>query len=558
MQTTTPVTGTERPTDWNVIDWRRANRQVRNLRQRIFRATKREDWKAVRSLQRLMLRSRANTLVSVRRVTQVNQGKKTAGVDKKVALNPTERGQLVDQLMEGQPWRAKPARRVYIAKANGKLRPLGIPVMTDRALQARVKNALEPAWEARFEGTSYGFRPGRGVHDAIGRVFLRSRPNTRTPWVVDADIKGAFDTIDHEFLLRTIGDVPGHGLIKQWLKAGYVDNGVFHETGAGTSQGGVASPLWANIALHGVAEELASTGIPGLTRGVVRYADDFVVFCPTKEDAEGVVECLKGWLAIRGLTLSEEKTRIVHLTEGFDFLGFTIRQYPNKGSRSGYKLLITPSKESQKRIRATLRQEWRRLQGANAKAVIRDLNPIVRGWANYYRPVVASRTFSSLDHWMFTRENQWTRGQHPKKNKTWRHARYFGQLHPQRQDRWVFGDTRTGNYLYKFSWFHIRRHTLVREGASPDDPEQRAYWEKREAAKSKDFFPKKARLARIQNHRCPVCGESIHNGEDIHAHHIYGKRNSDQVILLHQYCHQQVTTAKGERALQWEHRFRRA
>jgi RNA-directed DNA polymerase len=544
MQTTTFVTGPARPTDWHGVNWRKANRQVRNLRQRIFRATQAEDWKAVRSLQRLMLRSRSNTLVSVRRVTQVNQGKRTAGVDKVVVKTPSARGKLVDHLMTYQPWKAMPARRVYIPKANGKHRPLGIPTILDRCLQARVKNALEPQWEARFEGSSYGFRPGRGAHDAIGKVYRFARPNTRKRWVVDADIKGAFDTIDHAYLLETIGAVPGRELIRQWLKAGYVDHGVFHETDAGTPQGGVVSPLLANIALHGMETALGvqfnATGATISTRAVVRYADDFVVFCESKEDAETVVDLLKGWLALRGLSLAEEKTRIVHLSEGFDFLGFNVRHYKDTSAKSGYKLLITPSKESEKRIKETLRKEWIRLRGANVQAVLRALNPLIRGWANYHRINVASMTFRALDNWMFHREVRFLKRIHPSKPASWTRARYFGSMNPTRHDHWVFGDKRTGGHLLKFAWFKIERHTLVRGTASPDDPALREYWAKRLAAQSNDLPPRKQRIARAQNHVCPLCGESIHNGEDLHEHHVHGRSKSDAVILVHLYCHQKV------------------
>src|SRR5256714_2152340 len=327
--------GTEKQTNWNAIDWRKANRTVRNLRQRIFRAAQEGNLNKVRSLQKLMLKSYSNRLVSVRRVTQTNAGKNTPGVDKLVIKTPAARGRMVDDLAHSTLWNAKPARRVYIPKANNKLRPLGIPVVIDRCLQAMVKNALEPAWEARFEGTSYGFRPGRSCHDAIEKIFVLARPNKTKKWVLDADIKGAFDNISHDYLLRAIGPVPGKELIKQWLKAGYVEQEMFHATERGTPQGGVVSPLLANIALHGMEEAI---GVKYNCRGelignraVVRYADDFVCFCETKEDAQQVQSILTDWLKERGLTLSEEKTRIVHLTEGFDFLSFVRHESCTRG-----------------------------------------------------------------------------------------------------------------------------------------------------------------------------------------------------------------------------------
>ncbi|MEG4026651.1 group II intron reverse transcriptase/maturase, partial [Microcoleus sp. S13C4] len=351
MQSIALANGTKGQTDWNAINWRKINRTVRNLRQRIFRATTERNYQKVRSLQKLMLRSYANILMSVRRVTQQNAGRNTPGIDKVVVKTPTTRGKLVDELSAFTLWRVKPARRVYIPKANGKQRPLGIPVVKDRCLQAMVKNALEPEWEANFEGTSYGFRPGRSCHDAIEKIFGLARPNKRKKWVVDADIKGAFDNISHEFLLKAIGEVPGRELIKQWLKAGYMEQGVFHETDSGTPQGGVVSPLLANIALHGMEEAIGvkydSRGQSIGKRAIVRYADDFAAFCESKEDAEEVIEILKSWLQQRGLELSAQKTKIVHLSEGFDFLGFNIRHYrAEKTSKTGWKLLIKPSKES--------------------------------------------------------------------------------------------------------------------------------------------------------------------------------------------------------------------
>src|SRR5437764_6700385 len=436
MQGTTLANGTEKHSDtnWNTIDWNQEERRVRNLRQRIFRATQAGDWKRVRSLQKLMLRSHANRLVSVRRVAQLNQGKNTPGVDKVLLKTPAARGRMVDHLAHYQLWTAKPARRVYIAKANGKLRPLGIPVMIDRCIQSMIKNALEPSWEARFEGCSYGFRPGRGCHDAIEKIYGIARPNKRKKWVLDADIKGAFDNISHEYLLTTIGRVPGCELIKQWLKAGYVDKGVFHATEQGTPQGGVASPLLANIALHGMEEAIGVKydyrGLLIGKRAIVRYADDFVCFCETREDAEQVQRILGEWLQERGLTLSEEKTRIVHLTEGFDFLGFNIRHYPApQTSRTGWKLLIKPSKESVQDVQKKLKELWRKVQGTNAQTVVGQLNPVIRGWANYFRTAVAKEIFSGLDRWMFYKADRHARRKHPKKSKDWRHQRYAGRLH---------------------------------------------------------------------------------------------------------------------------------
>jgi RNA-directed DNA polymerase len=546
--------GTERSTDWSSVNWRKVNQQVRNLRQRIFRATQTGDLKKVRSLQKLMLRSRANTLLSVRRVTQVNAGKNTAGVDKLVIKTPAARGRLVDHLSAFQPWRAKPARRVYIPKAKDKLRPLGIPTIIDRCLQAKVKNALEPSWEARFEGSSYGFRPGRGCHDAIGKIYGLARPNKRKKWVVDADITGCFDNIDHQFLLNIIGSVPGRELIKQWLKAGYVDKGVLYDTEAGTPQGGVISPLLANIALHGMEKALGvkfdKQGQIHGPRAVVRYADDFVVFCESEEDAEQAVNTLKEWLGNRGLSLSEEKTRIAHLSQGFDFLGFNIRHYKGRTSKTGYKLLIKPSKKSVQQIRDKLRGEWFNLNGSNAIAATKKLNPIIRGWANYFRIGVASVVFQKLDQWMFQRERLFVNRNHPNKPKEWKKDTYWGRLNVDRKDNWVFGDKHTGAFLQKFSWFNIKRHVMIRGTHSPDDPGLRKYWQERNKIQVKDLIPSMQKVARNQKYVCEVCGESLFNGEELHKHHVKPREEGGEdtyrnLKLVHLYCHQQIHGARG-------------
>lgn len=559
----TKANGTKRQTDWNSVHWQSAHENVRRLRQRIFRATQEGDFKRVRSLQKLMLRSYANRLVSVRRVTQENAGKDTPGVDKLLVKTPRSRGWLVDHLATLTPWKAKPARRVYIPKANGQLRPLGIPVIFDRAVQAMVKNALEPSWEARFEGTSYGFRPGRGCHDAIEKIFNLVRPQGNKKWILDADIKGAFDNISHAHLLQAIGPVPGRELVKQWLKAGYVERGTLHPTDAGTPQGGVISPLLANIALHGMEAALGVTrerrkdGTDRINskRAVVRYADDFVVLCESREDAEEAKNLLGEWLARRGLTFSEEKTRIVHITEGFDFLGFTLRHYADKCTRTGYRLLTNPSKASVWKLKTRLRQEWRSLNSHNVKAVLRRLNPIIRGWANYFRTGTSAVTFKDLDNWMYTRATRYTKRMHPTKSARWRVEKYWGNFHPTRKANWLFGDKETGRYLRKFAWTRIERHIQVKGMASPDDPSLREYWYERRLKRCKYLPDVQAVLALRQKGVCPICREPLENGaamdifrtagEETHTHHKQprSKGGSDRwenLEVVHLYCHGQI------------------
>ena len=393
--------------DWQTIDWKRVYRTVKNLRQRIFRASRDGDLTRVRSLQRLMLKSRANACDSVRRVTQVNRGKSTPGIDHVVVTTPEERGALCHQLSALDLHKVHPVRRVYIPKRNGK-RPLGIPTIVDRCVQAMVKNALEPFWEARFEGISYGFRPGRGCHDAIEKVFRLARTNTTRPWVVDADIEGAFNNIGHAALEQAIGNFPARGLITQWLKAGYVEAEMLHPTEAGVPQGGVISPLLLNVALHGMEQALGIAYTPkGVRRGtdaLVRYADDLVLFSPTHDKAVEAQHLLSTWLRTRGLRLSDEKTHIRHLREGFNFLGFNIRHYPTpNSSRSGYKLLIKPSPDSITQIKRTLKGLWRKHVGSPTVALINEMNPLIRGWSTYFRIGVAKEVFTALDSFMYRR-----------------------------------------------------------------------------------------------------------------------------------------------------------
>src|SRR6266536_3669854 len=371
-----------------------------------------------------MLRSRSNTLLSVRQVTQRNAGRKTAGIDGEVALTSESRADVAVRVHQSiRTWAPRAVRRVYIPKASNpaKSRPLGIPVLMDRCHQARVRNALEPEWEARFEPKSYGFRPGRSCQDAIGAIYASCHgPLAQRRWALDADLAAAFDKISHDRLLSAIGSFPARDMIRDWLKAGVFEPGKgFAPTGEGTPQGGVISPLLLNIAVHGLEEAAGVRYRTGARAGEVRdgcpaltrYADDLVVCCHSRQQAERVQARLATWLEPRGLAFNEAKTRVVPLSEGFDFLGFNLRRYP-----SG-KLLIKPGATAVKRFRKRLALEFRALRGANVTAVLEKVVPIARGWVAYCRTVGSSRVFSALTGYLWRLTYKWACWSHQNKPK---------------------------------------------------------------------------------------------------------------------------------------------
>lgn len=562
--------------DWFSIDWTECEENVRRLRQRIFKATQEEDWKRVRNLQKLMLRSRSNTLFSVKRVTQQSSGRKTAGIDGERALTPEARSSLAADIhRSSKPWKARPVKRVFIPKGNGKQRPLGIPVIRDRVLQARVKNALEPEWEARFEPKSYGFRPGRSCQDAISAIYVTARGKSpKRLWVLDADLSVAFDRINHDHLMSSLGLFPARDLIRGWLKAGVIDQGRFAPTDEGTPQGGVISPVLMNIALHGMEQAAGCRYMVHATRGLrtvpgtpvlVRYADDFVVLGHSEAEVRRAKARLEDWLEPRGLRFNEEKTHVVQLVEGFDFLGFTIR-------RNGSSLIVKPSAAACARLRARMRTEVRALHGANTEAVLQKLVPIVRGWAAYYRGVASSATFSSLDNYMWRLVYKWARRRHPGKSRHWVVARYFGKFHPDRESKWVFGSRESGAFLPKFSWTEIIRHYVVKGAASPDDPTLRDYWRDRRRKKAPPPMDKTSLvLAARQRGICPLCRQTLIAGAEyepdsprewinwfaaskkmLHKHHFTYRRDGgsddrNNLRLVHSECHRQHHASDGKR-----------
>jgi RNA-directed DNA polymerase len=445
---TTPAGAASRdPTDWHAIDWRAAHAVVRRLQARIVKAVQAGRWGKVKALQHLLTHSFSGKALAVRRVTE-NSGKRTSGVDGVLWDTPSAKAKAVTAL-GGRGYRPAPLRRVYIAKKNGKRRPLGIPTMTDRATQALHLLALDPVAETTADPRSYGFRKGRSTADAIEQCFTALAKKASPSWVLEGDIKACFDRISHEWLAA---HVPmDRAVLRKWLAAGFIDQGVFFPTDAGTPQGGICSPALANLALDGLQERLRAAfprrkGRPNPMVNLVRYADDFVITGSSKELLEGEVRPLvEAFLAERGLELSPEKTTITHIDRGFDFLGQTVRKYRGK-------LLVTPSKESVKGFLAKVRGIIAANKQAAAGDLVALLNPVIRGWANYHRHVVSSKAFSRVDAEIFKALWRWARRRHPGKGAGWVRSKYFG---PHGGRAWTFqgqtvirGERRTARLFY--------------------------------------------------------------------------------------------------------------
>ena len=536
------------PTDWHSIDWKLVMTFVGKAQLRIAQAEMSRDHRRVKRLQRSLARSWQAKALAVRKVTS-NQGKRTSGIDRELWSSPQAKWDAVGRLNK-PGYRAKPLRRIYIPKSDGTERPLGIPVMLDRAMQALFLLGLEPVVECRSDTNSYGFRRERSTHDAQEQLFRCLSKEASALWVLDADIQGFFDHINHDWLTR---NVPmNKRILKQWLKSGVIDRGHLHRTELGTPQGGVISPTLANLTLNGLEPgleqhlktQLKFRGFQKSKVNVVRYADDFVITGASPELLDQVVRpWVEQFLRERGLSLSQTKTRLVHIRDGFDFLGWNFRKY-------GTKLLIKPSLKNVKAFYGKVSEIIRSSLSTPTAQLVRRLNPILQGWANYHKGVVAKATFSHLDHLLYWRLMRWGQRRHPRKSKKWIWERYW----PKHDTRHVFTGVERDKdrrivhrSLLSMAGVDIVRHIKVKGAYNPFDPKWFIESEiLRKRRMSKDIWDNlRLKLWTTQSGLCALCKQPMDSADDLHDHHIvyrqHGGTNAlSNRVLLHPICHRRV------------------
>jgi RNA-directed DNA polymerase len=543
-------------TTWHTTDWAKVMRTVKSLQIRLAKAVKAQKWAKVRRLQWLITHCLASKLLAVRRVTE-NTGKRTAGIDGQTWTTAQDKEEAVNELkLKG--YKAASVRRIYIPKANGKKRPLGIPTMKDRAMQALYLLSLDPISETTGDLNSYGFRSHRNCADAIEYSFITLAKTNSPQWILEADIKGCFDNISHQWLLQNI-PLPKR-LLKQWLNSGYTENGQWFPTTQGTPQGSIISPTLANMTLDKLEkhiEEICLTLPKGKSekRGnprqifFNRYADDFIVTCNDKAYLQTTVKAaIEDFLKPRNLELSPEKTLITHISEGFDFLGQNVRKYNNK-------LLIKPAKKNIKTFLSKVKKVFTQFRNERTYKLISTLNPMIRGWTMYHRHVVAKQTFETIDHKIHQMTWQWAKNRHKgdKKNVKWVKNRYFTRIKGR---DWILFDDHpkweTQITLFKAADVPIKRHTKIKSRANPYALDDETYFEKRDQDKLAQRVEGKKKVEYLlerQQGLCAYCKTPIKVASGWHSHHLIykalgGAHNLDNLVMLHPNCHVSVHVNK--------------
>jgi len=463
--------------NWHSINWKRVEKKVKELQIRIAKAVREGSYRKAQSLQWLLTHSFYSKLLAVKRVV-TNKGKRTPGSDGEIWKTPNQKMEASARLRR-RNYRSQPLRRVYIRKKNGKLRPLSIPTMTDRAMQALYLFALAPVAETTGDPNSYGFRKYRSCADAIQQCFICLAGHRCARWVLEADIRSCFDRISHGWLFNNIP--MDKKILQSWLKAGYIDKGFAYPTQAGTPQGGIASPTLANMTLDGLESTVKSAVPRGSKVNIIRYADDLVVTGKSKELLEvKIVPVINNFLKERGLELSEEKTKIARIEDGFNFLGQHLKKH-------GGKLIITPSKGAVKALITKTGKIVKDHLGRSAWRLIKQLNPVIRGWANYHRHVVSKRTFAYIDSRIFRQIWHWARRRHPSKGRKWVKRRYFRSTGNR---NWSFFATLSSESgkpdlvdLYHADYTRIVRHAKVRSMANPYSIDWQNYFAARKTVK---------------------------------------------------------------------------
>lgn len=538
---------------WHSINWAQSYKTVQRLQARIVKATQKGRWNKVKALQYLLTHSFSGKTLAVRRVTE-NRGKNTPGVDNELWSTPKCKYQALLS-MKRRGYKASPLRRVMIPKHNGKLRPLSIPTMRDRAMQALYSLSLDPIAETTGDKHSYGFRPKRSTADAIEQCFSVLSRKHSAQWILEADIEGCFDNISHAWLMDNIP--LDKQILKEWIQSGYVNKNVLHSTKKGTPQGGVISPLLANITLDGLGKLLSenypmkiSSRKPAHKVNFIRYADDFIITGKSRKLLEEeILPLVENFLQKRGLRLSKSKTCITHIDDGFDFLEQNVRKYNGT-------LLIKPSKANVRMFLRKIREFVKRNKMIKQNIMIEVLNPKIRGWCQYHRSVVSARTFSNIRHELWKILWLWSKSRHPNKGAQWVKDKYF---HHNGKSDWCFSckvlDSKTGEkriHLYDPARVPIRRHIKIKSDCNPYDPSWKSYLDKRSYFKMMEALKrrKKDQIWLRQKGLCPVCNQAISMEIAWDIHHVKPKsKGGDDSLsnlkMLHLNCHKQVHSLKG-------------